>query len=41
MVLGGWLIQVPAPVALAFAATLGYMVGRWHRPAPKAAKQPS
>ena len=27
----GWSIQVPIPVALAFVATLGYLISRWHR----------
>jgi hypothetical protein len=26
-----WSIQIPLPVLLAVAATLGYMVGRWRR----------
>ena len=26
-----WCIQIPLPVLLATAATLGYMVGRWRR----------
>jgi diguanylate cyclase len=28
----GWSIEIPMPVALAIAATLGYLVSRWHRP---------
>lgn len=26
-----WNVQVPLPVLLAAAATLGYMIGRWRR----------
>ena len=28
-----WSIQVPVPVALAFVATMGYLISRWHQPA--------
>lgn len=30
-----WNVQIPAPVALAVVATLGYLVSRWNRPANK------
>jgi diguanylate cyclase len=29
-----WHIEIPAPVALAFLAAMGYLVSRWRRPAP-------
>jgi diguanylate cyclase len=28
-----WSVQIPIPVALAFVATMGYLISRWHRPA--------
>jgi diguanylate cyclase len=31
MEFNGWSIQVPIPVALAFIATIGYLISRWHR----------
>jgi len=27
-----WSIQIPIPVALAFVATMGYLISQWHRP---------
>ena len=27
-----WSIQIPIPVALAFVATMGYLISRWNRP---------
>ncbi len=33
MEINGWTIQIPIPVALAFIATMGYLVSRWHRAA--------
>jgi diguanylate cyclase len=31
MQFNGWSVQVPIPVALAFVATLGYLISRWRR----------